>query len=226
MLWFKAWLEMRWRLLLLACVVVFVETMVITKAGATPLTSGALNQQMEFIWLVVGLSLAGSGVRTEWAFRPTKGSAGSMYYTLSMPVSRARLLISRMVAGLGITAAVMVLGCIYPGLAFESVRRQITMGAGLEQFVAIFGCGLAGYGIATVFSTFLDQQWQAFATLTVVFGSKGMLTLPASIDFLGGPGHLSPVVTGSLPLPAIALSASIFVACAIASAAIERKREY
>ena len=106
MLWYKGWLETRYRVLfLLACAV--------WGLGSGALTPYAANSARPHLlaimavipgliavgYQIVPLMLAGSGIKTESDLQPKKGLHGSLYFTLSLPVSRFRLLATR--AGLG-----------------------------------------------------------------------------------------------------------------------------
>jgi len=108
MIWYKAWLETRWIFGLFVGLIVFV--------WLTPLWMPLFGLWLHpgipasRIWMAIHLgsvftsffvanSLAGSGVNSQTAYSPAPGNDGSMLFTLSLPVSRRRLLFVR--AGLG-----------------------------------------------------------------------------------------------------------------------------
>jgi hypothetical protein len=70
--------------------------------------------------------LAGAGIRTQPAFSGTKSLHGSMYYTLSLPVSRFRLLAVRAGAGLLEMAGVILILVSVSWLKFPLVRGTST----------------------------------------------------------------------------------------------------
>src|SRR5580658_8280252 len=99
MLWYKGWLETRFRMLIgffwIAWFLISEYSRgVKALAGIAALTEGA-----RLIAAVLPIFVSGAGITTQPAFNARKGIHGSMLFTLSMPVSRFRLLMTR--AGLG-----------------------------------------------------------------------------------------------------------------------------
>ena len=99
MLWHKGWLETRLRLLfMLAWEAIFLGAAYLRgvkdMASFTAVLIGGV-----FLGAFVPIFLAGAGINTQASFQPAKGLHGSMLFTLSMPVSRLRLLAIR--AGIG-----------------------------------------------------------------------------------------------------------------------------
>src|SRR5260370_35154609 len=114
MLWMKGWYETRIRLLLLVA-----ATLVMSSVASDSATANAniSAQGLEATTLIgasvlAAIMLAGAGIKTQpGAFRPSKGLHGSMYYTLSLPVTRIRLFRVRFSFGLATTAALTGLAC-------------------------------------------------------------------------------------------------------------------
>src|SRR5215475_9634998 len=94
MLWMKGWYETRNRFLL-----VLVGTLILAAVAWSDSADHAnlSSETLEATTLVAGsvfasIMLAGAGIKTQLGgFRPSKGLHSSMYYTLSLPVTRTRL---------------------------------------------------------------------------------------------------------------------------------------
>jgi hypothetical protein len=233
MLWYKAWLETRLRVLLVVAVILFVLYQVHTHSG--PHRRGAeLLGQLWFLWLITPMGFAGSGVRTESPFRVVRHIQGSQYFTLSLPVSRLRLLAARTAVGLAEVAGVIAAGCCLAALVFPEVRTEITLTEGIGYALTVFACGLAAFGISTVLATFLDQQWQAFAAIFALFSGRwlifGMAGTPSSplsrFDFFWAMGAGSPLNTHAIPWLAMCASAGVGAVCFLAAMRIEQARQY
>ena len=98
MLWYKGWLETRFRILFMFLFAIFpIPLMTLTPHPANPapqdFSAGmqAVAEMFALYYSIIPLGLAGSGIKTQSPFHPTKGLHGSMYFTLSMPVSRFQL---------------------------------------------------------------------------------------------------------------------------------------
>jgi hypothetical protein len=129
MLWMKAWLETRWRLLYalglpLAMIVLFA-----TKGLASKADAQRMMVEISFFSVFAAVYLAGAGIRTQSAFQMTKGLHGSTYFTLSLPVSRFRLLAVR--AGFGLMETTG-LNAIVIGSGLESTPTRASQFDALE----------------------------------------------------------------------------------------------
>src|SRR5260370_22586505 len=125
MLWMKGWHETRIRVLLLVA-----ATLVISAVASdfTPANGSISAQGLEATTLIgasvmAAILLAGAGIKTQpGGVRPSKGLHGSMYYTLSLPVTRIRLFSVRVSLGMAETAAIHVLACCAVWLVRPTVR--------------------------------------------------------------------------------------------------------
>jgi hypothetical protein len=103
MLWYKAWLETRFRLLFLlgfaSFLVVFLHTVGVKPPppGSPPLSG--LPTMLTSFAVVVCAMLGGAGINTQPAIQAGKGLHGSTLFTLSLPVSRFKLLLVRASVG-------------------------------------------------------------------------------------------------------------------------------
>ena len=229
MLWYKGWLETRLRLAMLLTAILFVLFQVYSH-GDSKLSAPALLNSLELLWVLTPMTLAGSGIRPESPFRMMKGLQGSMYFTLSLPVSRLRLLAVRSATGILEIAALVVAAFCLAAAALPAVRAQITAADGLRYAVTILLCSTAGFGVSTLLATFLDQQWQGFGSMFVVFSGRWLFTKygaqPSTLDFFRALGTASPLVTHALPWTAIGLSVAIGAACLMAAVKVEHVRQY
>ena len=100
MLWMKAWLETRWRLLYtLALPLAALALPHIVGGGVTSQKVGdraahTFMAVVTFFSLFSAAYLAGAGIKTQSPFAAMKGLEGSMYYTLGLPVSRLKLILA------------------------------------------------------------------------------------------------------------------------------------
>lgn len=230
MLWYKAWLETRWRALMPLGMLIFVFFTAHDK-GQLQLAQGkaSLLTPLPVFWLLAPLTLAGSGIRTEAPFRIVKGLEGSRIFTLSLPVSRLQLLMSRVVFGIVETAGIVAAICCVAAVAFPEVRAQINPADGIRYALTVLLCSSAVYGLSTLASTFLDQQWQVLGTMISVFALRWLSDsggLPRSLDIFRAMGLGSPLLTHTVPWPAIAFSLSVTAICLATAAAVIQRREY
>ena len=120
MLWMKAWLETRWRLLytlavpLAALVLPHVMSNGASSQKAADKNAHIFIGVMTFFSLFNAAYLAGAGIKTQSPFRAMKGLEGSMYYTLGLPVSRLKLILVR--AGVGLLEFAGASAIVYSAL--------------------------------------------------------------------------------------------------------------
>src|ERR1700722_17379841 len=101
MLWYKGWLETRWRFAFsLGIMFFFVVFFYWSGTNGPPPTrmDEVLGGAIACVMWVVTL-LAGAGINTQPSLQATKGLHGSVYFTLSLPVRRFRLLLVRSILG-------------------------------------------------------------------------------------------------------------------------------
>jgi hypothetical protein len=239
MLWYKAWLETRWRLLLSLGTAGFFLALFRTMGarvgaglsapppGARPIAGLALA--VTSMVVVIYSWLAGTGIVTQSSFRTAKGLHGSTFFTLSLPVSRFRLLATR--AGLGWLEMTGIIGanCWGMWLALPVVRGAVTGTEMFEHAVAVAACATSLYFLSVLLGTFLDEPWRmwggmlAFLALWLLsnFGS-----LPASADIIRAMGEGSPMVAHTMPWTTMIFSLGSAVVLFIAAWRVVQVREY
>src|SRR5882724_4366755 len=141
MLWMKGWYETRIRLLLLVAATLAMSALA---SDSGPATANISARGLEATTLIgasvmAAILLAGAGIKTQpGGFRPSKGLHGSMYYTLSLPVTRIRLFSVRVSLGMAETAAIHVLACCAVWLVRPAVRFNASPEDMFKHGVAAF----------------------------------------------------------------------------------------
>jgi hypothetical protein len=212
MLWYKGWLETRIRVLVaLGFGLIFIVLMHNTnpKTGAA---AQAVAGGLAFYWAFVPLFLAGAGIRTQPSFQATKGLHGSMYFTLSMPISRFRLLAVR--ATLGMFEAIGVIACVLgmAWLAIPILRMHSTVFDLLAYWVAASACVSGLYFLYVLLGVFLDEMWRVWASIFAVYGFRWLLTrsfMPTFANLFQAMGASSPLFTHTFPWASMGLSLGI-----------------
>ena len=161
MLWKKGWYETRTRLLIVLAVVVVITVLTMdpapAAAGSEPLVAATMIPAM-----LAALLLPGAGVKTQLGgLQRSKGLHGSMYYTLSLPVTRTRLFNVRVSLGLAETALIQVL--TYSAIWLVHPHPAGTNAIPSDIFkhgVAASFCVTAVYSLGVFFAAFLNEMYQ------------------------------------------------------------------
>jgi len=222
MLWYKAWLETRWRALVFMSMMLF-SVFQAHYQGHLKIGPGVLYI-LPLFWLIFPAVLAGSGIATEAPVQPLKGTHGSMYFTLALPISRLRLLVGRAFFGLIEVFAVIVVVSAVAAVAFPEIRNATTLADGCRYAVTVLLCGAGVYGLSTLFSTFLAQQWQVWATMGAVFLLR--LLAGTNLFIFRAMAQDSPLITHTLPWAAMGASLGIGMLFFLAAARVVQTRQY
>ena len=162
MLLMKAWLETRWRLL-----AAFVYLFICLAINYQSRNSSSANGMLFALGTVLAcgsLGLAGSGVKSQAPVGFPEGLAGSTQFTISLPVSRRKLLAVRTSVGmLEILVVTVITACLAWGL-FPSLRASATLGDFTKLVLAAILFISGPYFAAVFFATFLDEP------LSLVYG--------------------------------------------------------
>ena len=184
MLWHQAWVETRWRfaigfivLVLLACGTVYdylATLKLAAAAGALDPTGlgGRIRDAIEiqrtfrgFIWFqwfrqnlaqtgTLFAVLLGSGTVL------SRGSEGSILFTLSLPVARRRVLGVRAVAGLAEWFVLATVPSLLVPLIAPAIGQHYRVGDVLLHGVNVFVAGTVFYSAATLLSTIFADIWR------------------------------------------------------------------
>lgn len=229
MLWYKGWLETRFRLLgALAFVGLFLSLQ--HKLGTTPQgIFGLVQFSIPTLVVMICALLAGAGVTTQPSFVASKGIHGSTLFTLSMPVSRLRLLTVR--AGVGWLEGMGVIGTLCCAMWFMSPALR-AMSSPEEMFqytVTVIACASAIYCLSVLLATFLDDQWRTWGTMIASAALWWLSTrtpLPVFADIFRGMGKGSPLIAHTMPWNGIGFSVFSAGILFFAALRVVRVREY
>jgi hypothetical protein len=228
-LWKKGWYETRIRLLFVSAVVVVIAVLAMDPAPAAA-GSGPLVVATTIPAMLAALLLAGGGVKTQLGgLQRSKGLHGSMYYTLSLPVTRARLFSVRVLMGLTEIAVVQVLMFSAIWLVQPAIRVNPALSDMFKHVVAAFCCVTAMYSLGVFFASFLDEVYQHWATIFTVVGTIAILSrvpLPASMDALLVLSLASPLNTHTMPWIAMAVLLGLSGMLLLIALKIVRSLEY
>jgi hypothetical protein len=232
MLWMKGWYETRLRFVLLIVGILIVSAIASADSAADANLSAQKLEATTLIGVsvIASIMLAGAGIKTQpGGFRPSKGLHGSMYYTLSLPVTRRRLFGVRVSLGLALTAVIHVLACSAVWLVRPSIRL---LAAPLDLFkhdVVAFFCVVAVYALGVFFATFLDdlyQTWASMFSLMTVIVILNRIPLPGWLDGFLVLSRASPLVTHTLPWVGMATLLALSAMLLLISIKIIQSREY
>lgn len=200
MLWYKAWLETRWRFVvgmaLLMCfgaLVVLTHPLLEQMKVEIPNLPGNLGEQLREafalmasyegyvwsqwfgknllqFWTLFAVLLGAGGLATE-------ASRGTALWTLSLPVTRRRLLGVR--AGVG--AAELLALAIVPTLLVWAlsplVGQRYSLADALAYALMTFAAGMFFYGLALLLSTLFGDQLKPILVGMAVSIAMGAVTL-------------------------------------------------
>lgn len=228
MLWMKAWLETRWRLLYvlglpLAGLALRCMDGIHSSGDAQRLTAW-----LSFFAVFSPVYLAGAGIRTQSGLQATKGIHGSMYYTLALPVTRLRLLVVRAACGFLEAAAVDVIVLGMAWLCVPAVRMFSVVDL-LQLILATIICTACFFFLSVLLATFLSESWQIWGSLALVcfmWELSSYTSLPASTNVFRFATDASPLLTHTLPWPAMTISLAISSVLFFAAWRVVKAREY
>jgi hypothetical protein len=229
MLWMKSWLEIRWRL-------AFALAMVLAPLGgryfsgvSAAESAGKMMVLVALLWLFGAVFLAGAGIRTQSPLQGTKGLHGSTQFTLSLPVSRFHLLSVR--AGMGLLAlfGMILISSAAAWVLFPVIRTHSTATDFVRWIFTVSCCAAGFHSVSILASTCLDEYWHVWGTV-VMIGSLKWLTfrfpLPPALDVFRVMAEASPLLTHSVPWPAISVSLAFAMCVLWMAVKVAESREY
>lgn len=212
MLWRKAWLECRLRTAL--CILLSIQSLISLlmllpeklMEKSSDLSAVALGEKIatSFILLfgamvlpVCAKILAGAGVNTQTAWGMMKGFHGSMYFLLSLPISRAQLLYVRASLGAGLLVAVAAAAWLLFLLAAPFFGQSIDAGRLFASMPKVLLVGAVFYCQAVWLCSFLDEFWSGTAGLTILgfllgYSAAGSKAFGDILHFLSPAGDQLP----------------------------------
>jgi hypothetical protein len=235
MLWHKGWMETRFRLLFtvgFTTLILVLQYSVRTAAPPPGAKSPALGLVMfsnPTLVLMVCALLGGAGIVTQPSLQATKGLHGSTLFTLSLPVTRLRLLAVR--ASIGWLEAVGVIAALCCGMwlvssAFRAMATPVEM---LEYAGTLIACASALYCLSVLLATFLDDQWRTWGTMiasVALWWLSSHTPLPASVNIFRAMRDGSPLLAHTMPWTAMAFSLGLAAILFFAALRVVQTREY
>jgi ABC-2 type transport system permease protein len=214
MLWYKAWLETRWRfmigLVLLTCsavVVVWTYPFVVSKlAGTFDPDSlnipGSLGDQIReglalsreyrgYVWwqwfhqsLPQSWIVIAVLIGTGGLLSQTSG--GAALFTLSMPASRARLVGTRAALGIGEIALLAIVPAVVISLLSPAIGQRFSTMDALIHAICLFVVGGMFFCLAFLLSTVFSDVWRP-----AIIGIAAYYVLSFVEQVSGGLGRMS-----------------------------------
>jgi hypothetical protein len=232
MLWYKGWLETRFRVLFQLGIFLFIMGLFSRTMSPRPMSHvqvEALLNSFTIYMLIIPAMLAGAGIKTQPILRSTRGLHGSMYFTLSLPVSRLRLLATR--AGLGIleTVGILATSSFVAWLMFPVLRGHLTGSDLFAYWVTASICISAFYSLSVLFATFWDDLWQIWGSMIAILILRWLPTavsVPPSLNIFRAMGQSSPLFTHTYPWASIGVSLGAAAILFLAALKVVQTREY
>ena len=233
MLWRKGWLETKVKLLLLlGCmafylIVLYSMRTIASPPGPKPAAMFGLTATILIVLLYAWL--AGAGIVTQPSFQGAKGLYGSTLFTLSLPVSRFRLLATRASIGWLEMSGAIAAWCWGSWLVLPVVRGSVTAMGMCEYLVALIVCASSLYFLSVLLATFLDDQWRMWGTIGAsgaLWGLSYYRWMPASVNIFRAMGEGSPLVAHSMPWATMAFSFGLTGTLFFAALKVMQNRQY
>jgi hypothetical protein len=235
MLWYKAWLETRWRFCFVAGSILF--------AWAAPLWAPlfhlrppagipasrlwlAVHMASVLLYIFAAIFLAGSGINSQTTYAATSGFHPSMLFTLSLPVSRRRLLLVR--AGLG-ALQTGVLVAIMAAYTLFARPEATTAPQFLTYLARAIVCTMAIYALSTLLACVFDEMWQfygAFLSCIAAFLLQYRISVLSWLSPFRGMSLISYPITGPMPWASVIFSLVLTAVLLYASMLIVQRKEY
>ena len=224
MLWWKAWMETRWRLafLVACCGLLWAEGIVF----GVPLVKlrAAFVVQYAAVWGLAATMLAGAGLNSQTTWGTAAGYHGSMLFTLSLPVARRKLFAVRALAGAAETCALIVVSAVplvrFAGLGWSAASLFIA---------GALVCSMTAYAISALFACVTGEMWQLYGSWGVLILLSVSLRFPLLARFNPLRGCLLSAYTATAQFPwrdAWLGSAFLATLCCVAAVRILDHKEY
>ncbi len=222
MLLMKAWMETRWRILGLAVYLLIALALNYRDPAGTAVLTTAW-----FMLTFLAILLGGSGVNSQAPMGLSEGIAGSTQFTISLAVTRLRLLAIRATVGLVETAAVTALTAVLIWALFPATR-QATTPVDFARLVLTTILFLTVPCCAHVFfSTCSEEPFSlAYAGGSLILLLVLCHHLNPGVDMIRAFGEASPLETNRLPWSQLMFSVIAAVILLLTAGLVVRRREY
>ena len=251
MLWYKSWLETRWRfligLVLLMCsaagvVFTFPRVQELLPLAPAADVGGELGRRIReavemsreyrgYVWSQ-GFRQNFAQMGTLFAVLLGTGgliSGGAALFTLSLPVSRRRLLGTRAAAGLGEWLVLAFVPALLIPLLSPAIGESFSVAAALVHGACLFVGGAVFFSLAILLSTVFGDVWRplliALTVAVVLAGLEafGDLSDVGVYSVMSGDAYFR---TGALPWAGLFVSAAASAGMLYAASATIANRDF
>ena len=177
MLWWKAWMETRWRVVfLVGCFALLWAEAPLFGVPMAKLRI-VLVLQYAVMWGFAATMLAGAGLNSQTTWGMSAGYHPSTLFTLALPVSRRKLFAVRAAAG-AVETCVLIAATAVP------LGRYLGLNWSTVWLFAAGGCicAMTAYAISLLFACVTGEMWQLYGAWI----SLGILTLTMRYAPLAG----------------------------------------
>jgi hypothetical protein len=233
MLLFKAWLEVRWRFAFLvgSILLIWLTPLWIPATGVHTSVPAArfwmvIQLASVLLFIFTAIFLAGSGINTQGMYTFTPGFHGSMLFTLSLPISRRRLLFAR--AGLGALFTCFLV-VVMSGYILYLRPEATSVLQALAYLTRTMVCTMAIYSFSVLLSCLLDETWHvtgAFIFWTTVFLMQSKSSWVAQVSPLRGMSLNCYPITATMPWAPVIASLALTCAFLWIAVAVVQRKEY
>lgn len=167
-MWYKSWVEVRWRLVLMALLNTFIAALLLDDRVPAAVWRNRLIGNLPIIFAMNAIVLAGSGIASQLSQRPGQVVHPSMMFLLSLPIARSRIVLVRQAVG-AIASLVLLFATMGVYLiAAPELRELFTIKAGALFIACVASALLTAYAASALLSTMLDQLWQTYGAMALV----------------------------------------------------------
>jgi hypothetical protein len=225
MLVMKAWLETRWRLLGGLAFSIF--WLAANYRQVTPATAPKMLIMLGVFLTLGTMILAGSGVKSQSSIGFPEGLIGSTQFTISLPVSRLKLLAVRTVVGMLETLGLVIVMSCLAWSVFPSIRTTATPSDFVKLALTAILFLTVAYGAHTLFTTFMDEPFSSVCAGWMLTLLLWLLhKIGPAVDIVRAFGQASPLITHRLPWTQMATIAGLALVLFLTAIRVVQTREY
>jgi len=172
-MWYKSWVEVRWRLVLMALLNTFIAALLLDDTVPAAVWRNRLIGNLPIVFAMNAIVLAGSGIASQLSQRPGQLVHPSMMFLLSLPITRSRIVLVRQAVGAIASLVLLFATMAVYVIAAPEIRELITLSSGALFLACITSVLLVAYAVSALLSTVLDQLWQTYGALALIAAVLG-----------------------------------------------------
>jgi ABC-2 type transport system permease protein len=238
MLWYKAWLETRTRFLISLIAITALAALFIWRQDRDALPTSGMwyyysvlaggHRIIAMLWVVAIMFLMMGGIIREKA-------VGASSFTLALPVSRARLMWTRIAMGLLQSVALGLVSWTAMWVIACTAGKPIAVQQAATYVTVMFGAGTTFFAVAVFTASMLEGEYTAplvaFGTLiafAVALNDPPLRTYSPWFMLLGSNliDRKSQMLTAPIPWSIIAAYAAFAAVLLVASVKLVDRREF